>query len=79
MSEVKKNVVTSYLDHPLGLIIAGLWAVENDIDEPCGLGTLNFFKSNPYSELIDAKSIFRFNKYPELFKLLESESWSRLI
>lgn len=79
ISESKQNVVTSYLDHPLGLIIAGLWAVKNKIDEPCGLGTLGFFKSNKYSELIGVQNIFRFNKYPELFELLEAESWSRLI
>lgn len=78
-SKNKPNVVTSYLDHPLGLIIAGLWALNHNIDEPCGLGTLNFFEANKYSELIDCKSIFRFNSYPELFKLLETEKWSRLI
>ena len=74
----KPSVVTSYMDHPLGQIIAARYALENKIHDPCGLMTHGLFEENAYSELLSSKGAFIFSDYKKLFELLENERWAEV-
>ena len=74
----KPSVVTSYLDHPLGQIIAAKFAQDNNVQEPCGLMTHKVFEENAYSGLLSQSGDFEFQDYEELFKVLNKEKWKRV-
>jgi len=75
----KPVVVTSYLDHPLGQVIAALYAKKTKVKEACGLMTHLLFEKNPYSELLSASGDFKFSDSTGLFELLKNEKWNRLL
>lgn len=70
-----KTVVTSYLDHPLGQMIAALWAVRKGITLDCGLHSHTYYSSNKYSELFTKDAFFDFHAAPQFFKQLRAEQW----
>jgi hypothetical protein len=83
-------VVTTYLDHPLGQIIAALFAKEKGVKDPCGLMSHRLFKTNAYSEMFeDSKMLedskisedqekFVFSDFSSLFNLLKKENWKKI-
>jgi hypothetical protein len=74
----KPVVVTSYLDHPLGQIIAAQYAQRHQVTEPCGLLTHKIFDLNAYSELFRDSSDFEFSDFTSLFEFLNKERWREL-
>ena len=77
-------VVTTYLDHPLGQIIAALFARNKGVKEACGLMSHRLFDINIYSEMFNDSNInknnekFIFSDFENLFKLLKKENWKKI-
>ncbi|MGH1469183.1 MAG: hypothetical protein ACRBBP_09930 [Bdellovibrionales bacterium] len=75
----RKSVVTSYLDHPLGQIMSTKWALDNGVENSCGLLSHTYYQANPYSEKILSKGPFLELKSAQgLFELLEQELWQQV-
>ncbi len=75
----ENSVVTSYLDHPLGQIIAALWAVKHKIKLECGLFSHSYYEKTAYSEILDEmKTEINFLKLLPFFKLLKNEPWVKV-
>jgi hypothetical protein len=71
----KSLVVTSYLDHPVGQLLAAKWAVHNKIFNACGLWTHVVFESNAYSELFKTTGKIDLGLKDEFISLLKNEEW----
>lgn len=72
------DVVTSYLDHPLGQIQAMSFADKNNIKRAGGYLTHHFFKETKYSEFIELKSRVLLDGIEDFKVLLNQESWVKL-
>jgi len=77
-------VVTTYLDHPLGQIIAALYAKEKGVKEACGLLSHRLFDTTAYSEMFEDSNKFKdvekfiFSDFDTLFKFLKKETWKEI-
>lgn len=75
-------VYTSYLDHPLGQVLAAIECAENPKrtqEQLHGLATHHFFEANPYSEILGSDDSIDPSAINEMEMLLEKESWKRLV
>ncbi len=90
-SNGKDVVVTTYLDHPLGQIIAALWAVKykeesecpqgqnlGKLRNECGLYSHTYYKPHKYSELFKREPFIHLSALDGFLKLLDQEDWSRV-
>lgn len=70
------SIVTSYLDHPLGQLLATYWACERQVESLAGLYSHTYFKENAYSEILNQRkasiSLDAFNAFEDLLK---KEKW----
>jgi hypothetical protein len=64
-------VVTSYLDHPFGQLMAAHFALNNDCSQECGLLSHTYYKKNPFSELLSEGPYFELDCADDFFDLLD--------
>jgi hypothetical protein len=79
LDKSQKTVVTSYLDHPLGQIVAAKWAFENSVNQACGLYSHTYYTENKYSKLFKEQNKISFDVLEPFLDLLAEEKWQKLV
>jgi len=73
-----KLVVTSYLDHPLGQLLSAKWAIEQGVQQECGLWTHVLYEPNKFSELLGTRGRLDLSVADDFLHLLNKEKWTEV-